>query len=199
MTDVIEPTPTLEPTPALTDPPAPTPTPTDPPAADAKPADKPVEFVPLAAEAIVFPEGFAPDPEFTPKFVELANEMKLSPEAANKLVALQAEITKKGSEAATQLWLDTNTKWQDTVKADAEIGGTKLTESLAQVGKLLNSHGSPELREALNITGAGNHPAVVKFLYKMAKELNEGGALSGSPASAPSDAASLLYPTQGKS
>jgi len=37
----------------------------------------------------------------------------------------------------------------------------------------------PKFREALVFTGAGNHPAIVRTLYRWARSLSEGGAVIG--------------------
>lgn len=163
-----------------------------------KPAEPAPKAEPLTAEAITVPEGFNVDEPSMGKFLEIANELGLSKEGATKLVGLQAELAKQASEAGSKLWEDTQKQWQDQVRADQEIGGTKLEENLSHVAKLLDTFGSPEVRQAFDITGAGNHPAVIKFLVKIGKELGEGGPISGSPSTAPRDAASLLYPNQGQ-
>ena len=153
---------------------------------------------PLTKEALTIPEGFQADEASVGKFLEIANELGLSKEGASKLVGLQAEFAKQASEAGSKLWEETQTQWQDQVRADPEIGGTKLQENLGVIAKLLDSHGSPEVRQAFDITGAGNHPAVIKFLIKVGKELGEGNPVSGRPGTAPSDPASILYPNQGR-
>jgi hypothetical protein len=152
---------------------------------------------PLTAEAIQFPEGLVVDDAAKGKFLEIANEFGISKDAANKLVGLQAELAKQASEAGSKLWMDTQKQWQDQVRADQEIGGTKLEENLSHIAKLLNTHGNDEVRQAFDVTGAGNHPAVIKFLVKLGKELGEGTPVSGRPSTAPQDAASILYPNQG--
>lgn len=154
---------------------------------------------PLTAEAITIPEGFQVDEASRGKFLEIANELGLSKDGANKLVGLQAELAKQASEAGSKLWEDMQKQWQDQVRADPEIGGTKLDENLSHIAKLLQTHGNDEVRQAFDVTGAGNHPAVIKFLVKLGKELGEGSPVSGRPSTAPQDAASILYPNQGKS
>lgn len=163
-----------------------------------KPAEPAKAAEPLTKEALTFPEGFTADETATGKFLEIANELGLSKEGASKLVGLQAELAKQASEAGSKLWEETQSQWQDQVRADPEIGGTKLQENLGVIAKLLDSHGNAEVRQAFDITGAGNNPAVIKFLIKVGKELGEGGPVSGRPGTAPSDPASILYPNQGK-
>lgn len=165
---------------------------------ETKPAEPTKAAEPLTKEALTIPEGFQADEASVGKFLEIANELGLSKEGASKLVGLQAELAKQASEAGSKLWEETQTQWQDQVRADPEIGGTKLQENLGVIAKLLDSHGNAEVRQAFDITGAGNNPAVIKFLIKVGKELGEGKPVLGGPGNAPADAASILYPNQGK-
>lgn len=165
-------------------------------AAAAKAPETPV--APLTAEALTFPEGFTTDPAVTGKFVDLANELKISPEGANKLVALQAELEKARSEQNMKVFQDTQKQWQDQVRADPAIGGQNLEKNIAEINKLITSHGDADLREALAFTGAGNSLPVIRFLTKIAKELNEATPVSGQPAGRVADGglAEKLYPSQ---
>ncbi|MDE2471519.1 MAG: hypothetical protein KGL35_23025, partial [Bradyrhizobium sp.] len=53
------------------------------------------------------------------------------------------------------------------------------------------------LTNALVTTGAGNNPAIVRMFYRMARDLTEGGPVTGSPATSGKDPAALLYPKTG--
>lgn len=174
------------------------------PSSDPTKTNEPAKSEPLALEALTIPEGFTLDTNFAPKFLELANELKLDAAGANKLVALQAELSRKGSEAATQAWEGTQKQWQDEVRADTTLGGQNLDGVLSNVAALIDAYvpdekGRQELRQVFTLTGAGNNIHVIRFLHAIAKERNESGPLSGRPTeSGPRDAASILYPNQGK-
>jgi hypothetical protein len=102
---------------------------------------------------------------------------------ANGLLSLQKEM----AESQMQEWLATNGKWQEEVRADPVFGGAKLDENLGKVSTLINEfaakNGGPEIgqsvREAMDLTGAGNHPAIVKFLIWTCSQLSEGTSLGG--------------------
>lgn len=170
---------------------------------ETKPAEKkdaPAEFVPLTIQALTLPEGFEADTPLQEKFISLANELKISPEGANKLVALQAEINKAASERSSEAFATMQKQWQDEVRADPEIGGQNLEKNLAEINKLINSHGTPGLRQVLHLTGGGNNIEVLRFLTKISKELNEATPVSGQPAGRASGGglADILYPVEGK-
>ncbi len=170
--------------------------------AAAKPAEAPApEFKPLAAADLKFPEGFSADDPSVSKFLEITNGAKLGTEQVQALVALQTDLMKQASEAGSKLWEETQTGWQKEVREDPTIGGPALEENLSHVAKLIDRFGGEKaqaIREAFSYTGAGNNPAIVRFMVAIGKELSDPSPVSGRPTSAPTDAAAVLYPSQGK-
>jgi len=163
-----------------------------------KPAETQAEFVPLTAEDIKLPEGdnFVVDEELRDEFLGVVNNQELSPkDRAQGLLDLYTKAATKASETASNEWNELQTKWQGEVKADAEIGGAKLPETLGRIGQLIDQYGDAETRTAFDLTGAGNNPAVIKFLNKVAAKLVEGGPVSGQPAAVESSTAAKLFPT----
>jgi len=139
------------------------------------------------------------DPAAAGQFVELVNKFGIPRDAVAGLVALQEQTMKAASEAGSAQWNELQETWRAEVSKDAEIGGEKLQPTLGSISKLLDKYGSPEVRAAFDLTGAGNNPQVIKFLAKVAKDLGEPGPISGQPAAPPRDPASILFPNQGKS
>jgi len=139
------------------------------------------------------PEGVALDEQGASEFKALAKELKLPAESAKKLAELAANRARAQHEAHTTLV----TGWAEQVKADKEIGGDKLPETLAVAKKAIDQFGSPELKDLLNSTGLGNHPEVVKLAWRIGKAISEDtfvrGAAKG-PATE-SDLAKSLFPS----
>lgn len=199
--------------------PAPTPTPTPDPAPPAPdPAPSAINEVetpapapePLTIEALTVPEGMTLDAEVSTEFLGILNNAELDGKSrAQALLDLQSKVMTQTGEALHSQWRDVQTKWQDEIKADPELGGAKMSENLGEISKLLTSMSMDKegkhdpkaeeaLRAAFDQTGAGNNPAVVRFLFRVAKQLNE-----GKPAPVPTPApggrgAATLYPTMNK-
>jgi len=115
-------------------------------------------------------------------FGALAKEHNISKAQAEALLGLHGDLAKKAMEAQAEAWNGLQKQWQDEVRADKEIGGAKLTaEVLPAIAKVLDQFGGPEVRQALDVTGAGNNPAIIKMLYKVANAITEGGAVKGNP------------------
>jgi hypothetical protein len=169
-------------------------------AEEAKTAANDTKKVPFKAEEIKFSsDDFVVAAPVAEEFVGIVNEHGLPRDVVAKLNGLQEKTMKAASDASSAHWNEMQTAWKNEVSADAEIGGTKTSAVLGSISKIMDEFGTPELRQALDVTGAGNNPHVIRFLAKVSKELGEGRPISGNPTSAPKTHAELLFPNQGKS
>ena len=168
-------------------------------AAETKAAEK------TGAEAIEIkvPEGFTIDEKTMAAFKEALADDKLTPsERGQKLADMHVAALKAASEAPYALWKETQTKWQTEVKADAEIGGANFDTMKSTVAKAIDDIGGEQaakMREALDFTGAGNHPEIIRLFYRLAKAATEGGPVSGGALASQGDAnkkaLTALYPS----
>ncbi len=186
--------PLAAPPPAGGETPAPAPAADTPPAEGETPAEAPK---PPDYSAITLPEGVTEGAVYD-AFKEAAGKSGLAPEAAQALVDAVgpklAEQVKAQLEAPYKAWTETQTAWVEEIKADPVIGGAKLDENLAMAATALDAFGGQKLREALDFTGAGNNPEVVKAFIQMGKMLTEGKFIPGSPPPQAKSAAKTLYP-----
>jgi hypothetical protein len=83
---------------------------------------------------------------------------------------------------------DMRTDWQAKVKADPDMakaasGGKTGIEAvsvdIARLKAALPADLRTEFSEAMNLTGAGDHPAIVKAMWKLAQFVTEGTHVSG--------------------
>lgn len=158
------------------------------------------EFVPLTAEDLAIPEGFEVVDEIRDKFLDVINDREMSAnDRANALIELQAETIRQASERISEAWTQQRKAWVEEVKADPEIGGDKLEPTMGKISKLLNEFGDPNLREQVfDITGAGDHPLMIKFLAKVADALSEGTPVSGDAGGDKLSLAERMYPSMRK-
>ena len=162
------------------------------------------EFTPLANADITLPEGFEFADDRMTAALEIVNEYKIPKEAVDKLFALNAEWAgadaTAAAEAAGPSFEDTVNTWQDEVRKLPEIGGQNLERTTATINRLLqeNTEGfGADFDKMLDMTGAGSHPLMIRFLHGVAEKLgvNEGTpAPSGAPADAPKTLAQRMYP-----
>jgi len=150
------------------------------------PAEKPADEVDYTFE---LPEGVELDAESMDEFKAMAKELKLPKDAAQKMVDLAA----KREQARIDAHAKTVADWAESVKADKEIGGDKLAANLAVARKALEL-APPEMKDLLNASGLGNHPAIVKWAFAVGKALSEDNFVpAGKPVEASGSMASRLY------
>ncbi|QDL30761.1 peptidase [Serratia liquefaciens] len=126
---------------------------------------------PAAPEKYEFaaPEGQELDANALSVFEPIAKELGLTQEQAQKLVDIYPQIQQQQAEA----WSKQVADWGEQVKADKEIGGDKFNASVGLAQRALDQFGNPELREYLQASGLGNHPALVRFCAKVGKSMAE--------------------------
>lgn len=150
----------------------------------------------LDLESLTFPEGFQKSDEMLSSFKGVLEDTEKSPqERAQALVDLHVNAMQAASERVSEQWQQTRSEWVEEVKADSEIGGDKLDPALGEISKVVDEYGGQDLRNLLDDSGLGDHPVVVKFLYKVAKQLNEPGPVSGGPTNTPPTQAKRIYPS----
>jgi hypothetical protein len=141
--------------------------------------EKPAEAeAPFAEDKLTLPEGFEKGENFK-EFTDIVTGL---PHAkAQALVELHAKYVDAAVNKLTQAWESQQVEWQTAVKNDPEIGGAKLEGVKQTIAKVLDNteFTDPEFRKAIISTGAGNHPAVIRTMYRMAKALTEGGSVAG--------------------
>lgn len=183
--------------------------------AEAKPDDKSIlnkkdpakpEGAPEKYEDFTVPEGFTLDPKVAEEAGTLFKELNLSQAAGQKLIDMYTAKTLEAAQAPYKAYTEMREGWQKAVKADPEIG-SRLAEVKTTVAQALDSLGDPKLatefREAMDLTGAGDHPAFIKAFYKLAQKIAPGNNVRGTgpsalgqkaPGAAPRSAASAIYP-----
>ena len=110
------------------------------------------------------------DPEVVTAFGEVAKELDLPQDAAQKVLDKVAPVIQaKQAKVLEQVKLD----WANDSQADKEFGGENLAENLNVAKTALDAFGSDSLKSLLHETGFGNHPEIIRFMYKAGKAISE--------------------------
>ena len=162
--------------------------------------DQSRQDAPLAYADFSLPEGVEVDGETLSEARTLLGEMRLPQEQAQRLVDFYAGKIRQYGAAQTENWEKLNEKWIGDFKADREIGGERIQETMSAATRAMERFGSPGLREALIMTGAGNHPAVIRFVARVGRATTEDRFVvaGGASANASRSAAEVLYPRQSR-
>ncbi len=155
-----------------------------------------VETAPVVPETYEFkmPEGMDLDQTAASDFSVLAKELKLDQATAQKVADIGAAMATRQAEAHAAMVEG----WVNSVKADKEIGGDKLTENLAIARKAFDQFGTPEVRAVLDSSGLGNHPDVVRMFIAIGKSIADDGFVKGSAPGSSESMADKMYPSMKK-
>lgn len=129
----------------------------------------------------------------------IAKKLDLSQEGAAELNRAAHEMAKSMAAAQLDVLQTARQEWQAAVKADPEIGGTKLKENLATASKALEAFGDADFKTMLEKSGLGDNPAMVRFAFKIGKAMSDDSMVVGRPT--PHDnrtRAERMYPNQPK-
>jgi hypothetical protein len=136
------------------------------------------------------PEGTAYDSNLLAAFEAGAKEANLPQVAAQKLLDQMAPaLASRQADQVTAI----RKEWFDASKADKEFGGDKLEVNLGTAKRGLDSFGSPELNKLLVSTGLGNHPEIIRLMFKVGQAISEDKFVAGSAPRSSVSAASVLY------
>ena len=119
------------------------------------------------------PEGVTVDADSLRPATELFAETGLSQDQAQKFIDLAMARETAAAHKSVQAFVDLQNQWVSEIKADPDIGGDRLKSSLASANRAIDRLNVPGLREALNFTGAGNHPAIVKAFVRLGQMIAE--------------------------
>lgn len=104
---------------------------------------------------------------------------------AQGLVDTEVENVKALASASANEVAERRKEWASQAKADEEYGGGAFERNMAFVAKARDAFVSEELVEVLNSHGLGDHPEVIRHLYRIGKTISEddpsGGGASAQP------------------
>ncbi len=176
----------------------------DAPKPDDKPAGPPEKY-----EAFKLPEGVELKPESLAAAQGLFKDLGLPQEGAQKLVDFHIKALQESAQAPLQAYQDMKDGWRKEAEALSDIGGQLGPGGKVNVAfsKMLDSLGDSKLandfRSAMDLTGAGNHPAFIQVMWKLSQSFAEGGHVTGTgpskhgqtqPGARPPTLAQAIYP-----
>lgn len=142
--------------------------------ADAKPAD--------AAAEVTYtyrtPEGgiLAPEGGVTEELTAIAKANGWSAETAQQVFELGDKMMQQQQAA----FVETVKGWQSELRADKDIGGDKLNESLATAKRALEAYAEPAFVDFMRESGFLDNPGLVRMLVKVGKSVSEGRVVTPS-------------------
>ena len=139
----------------------------------------------------ILPDGAVADPALKAEFDPIVKKLGLSQTGAQELVNFKAQL----DQAQMQNWTKHLEDLTRSAKKDPEIGGLKFNENVNTARAAVSKFGDGDFKEMLRNYGVGRHPAMIKFLAKVAKATGETPALGegGGAVSEPKPLHELMY------
>lgn len=139
-------------------------------------------------------EGFAFDEATAAAVTPMFKELGLSNAQAQKLADYHMDAMQKFQAAQVEQFYQMQAAEAEAAKADPDVGGAKLAESLSLAAKAMDTYGGQEFRDALAAHGMANNVTMLKFLAKVGRELSGDRFMAGGKPQKEETAASILYP-----
>lgn len=120
------------------------------------------------------PEGATLDQKALDELSAFAKEKGLSQEAAQAVLEREHSLAKSFEQKAQQEWETRKDQWLKDAQSDKEFGGENLKLSAETAHRALKRFDSTgKLAEMLESTGMGNHPEVIRFMWKIGQAMSE--------------------------
>lgn len=142
-----------------------------------------------AAYEFKAPEGYTLDPKLVEEVTPIFKEMGLDQAQAQRLFDIHTKTLIDAAKAPQTTYETMRTDWVAKAKADPDmakaVNGDKvgLDAVKLDMGRALNAIGDPtlaaEFKSAMDLTGAGDHPAFIKTFWKLAQFVTEGKHVAG--------------------
>jgi hypothetical protein len=119
------------------------------------------------------PEGMEIEDAYVKSVAEYAKKHSLTNDQAqsvlNRELNLRASII-KGHEEELEQNAET---WLNASETDGEIGGEAFQENVTLAKRVIDKFATPAFVNALNETGLGNHPEVIRIFHRIGKNLKD--------------------------
>jgi len=126
-------------------------------------------------------------------------ELNLTQEQAQQLVDFESNVKAEENQRQQGAWDELQDTWKKASENDKEFGGDGLDANLVVAKQGRDAFGDKEFNEMLEVTGVGNHPEMIRFLFKIGKLVSEDKILQGSgSASGSATQAERLFPDMNK-
>jgi len=127
-------------------------------------------------------EGFSIDPALVRNADPVLRDIGLSNDAANKLLPVARDIMARTQENLVRQIEDAaaaqKKSWHEAFVADPEIGGARRGETEHFAAKALDALGYAQghpFRQALDSSGFGNHPDMIRAFRRLGELVGEDG------------------------
>ena len=131
--------------------------------------------VPAADEPYVIetPEGVEIDQALLDAFTPGFKEQKLTHNQVQEMADAYIASQQSMASGRTEAFNAQRDAWEAELRADPQIGGDRFDDNITRANQFIDRHGDDTVKNLLDNTGLGSHPALVRFLVKAANAVRE--------------------------
>lgn len=100
----------------------------------------------------------------------VAKEMKLNNEQAGNLLKILADNYQTVQQQVVQ---KERTNWRAELRSDPELGGENFDKTRLHLSTVMRKFGNNEVKDILNSTGLGDHPAFVRMFNAIGASMSQ--------------------------
>lgn len=146
------------------------------------------------------PDGSQLDAKAIEAVSAFAKEKKLTQDEAQAVLERESATLASYVDSQKEQLAQKQKEWVETIKSDKELGGEGMNKTIEMAKRVVDRYGSDSLKKALNDSGLGNHPELVRFVSRIGKAMSEDQlVLPGTQATGKKSLEDVFYPTQAKS
>lgn len=140
-------------------------------------------LAPLSYTDLKFPDGVKLPDDEVKSYTDIFGKHQIPQSVVQELVdhhtKLLQENAKRQATVQREVWNSTRQGWVQQFIKDPDIGGNRRETTIQNAGAVIERYGGnadqvKELRDVFSLTGAGDHPAVIRLLAKVGEVLKEG-------------------------
>ena len=148
--------------------------------ADAGKEGEPQDTVPEdGVYEYTLPEGMEVNSTVAEAMNPVFKEAGLTQKQVDAVIGKYAELVKQDQVMRAERVDNTLNDWLKASREDPEIGGDNWDKTVAAGNRVLQKFGDDEIDAALNQTGAGVHPAVLRLFARIGKAIGDDTAAGG--------------------
>lgn len=136
------------------------------------PAAKQTPVVPEKYE-LKLPKDSKLDASSIEKTAAFAKANGLSNEQAQSLIDREHEAVQGFAKVQMEEFEKTKGSWRAELSADKEIGGEALNQNVEMAKRVVTRFGTDGFKKALNESGYGDHPELVRVFARIGKAMSE--------------------------
>jgi len=119
------------------------------------------------------PDGSPLNAKALDQVASFAKEKGLTQDEAQAILERESAVLASYVDSQKQELAQKQKEWVESIKTDKEIGGDGFNKTIEMAKRVVDRFATDSLKKALNDSGLGNHPELVRFVARIGKAMSE--------------------------